>query len=342
MGKQISNTVLMTGAGYTKNFGGFLAEDMWEKIFNHKDVQDKPALKKLHFDNDSFDYESVYHKVCNGDYSPKEKEAIHIAIREAYEELDVIAQNYIPVRDDSKHNVLIGAEKIIDYLTRDMSQINFFFTLNQDLFVERLISCKCKNITRPAFEGRIFIPKLTGSQRPLDKNKDFVNVPTGDKLDTIKHATDLSHLECHYIKLHGSFDWKSSGPDRPEMMVIGRNKEEQIADELLLTRYLDLFEQVLFQGGIKLLIIGYGFRDNHINEVITKAIGEEYGLKLYIMSTAKPKEFKKELIKADKVYGKQILKGISGYFQSSFGDLFPPDGSETPKWRELKKTFFND
>ena len=35
MKKQISNTVLMTGAGYTNNFGGILAKDMRDKIRYH-------------------------------------------------------------------------------------------------------------------------------------------------------------------------------------------------------------------------------------------------------------------------------------------------------------------
>lgn len=304
----------MTGAGYTKNFGGLLADQMWAKIFNHEEVQDKPALKDLLFD--TFDYESVYHEVCNDDdtnsekkiYTVDEKNAIRTAILEAYKKLDVIAQKYIPVRDDSKHHVLIGAKKIIDCLTRDMSQINFFFTLNQDLFVERLISCKYKNITSPGFEGRIFIPNSSESQLPL-KDNDFVKVPTGDKLDNIKDATTLSKNECHYIKLHGSFGWKSSDPDRPDMLVIGRNKERQIANELLLTRYFDLFDQVLFKGGIKLLIIGYGFRDDHINEVIAKAV-EKHDMKIYIISKTKPRKFTNELSAEDHVYGKQILKGL--------------------------------
>jgi hypothetical protein len=337
MKKQISNTVLMTGAGYTNNFGGILAKDMRDKIRYHPEVKNKPALKEL-LDN-NFDYESVYYEVYNGGYLDNEKEAIHTAIREAYKKLDEIAQKYNS-RDPSKSEILYGASRIIDYMTRDMRKINFFFTLNQDLFIERLISCKYKNITRPPFPGRIFIPNTPESRLPL-KNNDFVNVPTGDKLDTIKHATDFSPLECHYIKIHGSFGWKSSDPDRPDMMVIGRNKEEQIADELLLTRYLNLFEQVLLEGGIKLLIIGYGFRDDHINKVIAKAI-ESCDLELYIMSPSESEEFKNELIKADHVYGEYIFKNLSYYCKARFGDLFPPDGSDTLEWRELYDLFFAD
>lgn len=334
MGKQISNTVLMTGAGYTNNFGGFLAEDMRDKIRYHTEVKNKPALKKLLDIN--FDYESVYQEVYDGDYSDGEKKAINKAILEAYSKLDYIAQKYTPAIDPSKSEILYGAKKIINRLTCDKSQINFFFTLNQDLFVERLMSLTNKPITSPCVK-RIIHPGQ--SNFPLQPN-DFIEIPTRDKLDTTKHATDLSHIECHYIKLHGSFGWKSSDPDRSDKLVIGRNKKEQIAVEPLLTWYFNLFEQVLFHGKIKLLIIGYGFRDNHINEVIAKAI-ESCDLKLYIMSPSKSEEFKNELIEANHVYGEYIFSNLSYYSKARFGDLFPPDGSDTLEWKELYDLFFN-
>lgn len=345
MEKRISKTVLMTAAGYTKNFGGLLADQMWAEIFNHKEVQDKPALRSLLFDN--FDYESIYHKVCNDTDSEKktytvdEKEAIRTAILKAYETLDVIAQNYIPVRDNSKLNILNGARKIVDCLTRDRSQINFFFTLNQDIFVERLISDTKKSIMWPGIGKRFFIPRSSECKRPLENNN-FINVPDGDKLDTTKRAVDLPNNECNYIKLHGSFGWKSPDPDKSDKLVIGRNKETLIADEPLLKWYLDLFEQVLSHGGMKLLIIGYGFRDDHINEIIMKAIEQEPSLRLYIISPVKPRGFIKELSKEEYFCGKRILKGLSGYFEASFKDIFPPDGSYTHIWKELQETFFND
>lgn len=29
-----NNLLLLTGAGFTKNFGGYLGEEMWAKVFN--------------------------------------------------------------------------------------------------------------------------------------------------------------------------------------------------------------------------------------------------------------------------------------------------------------------
>lgn len=335
MGRQISNTILMTGAGFTKNFGGFLANEMWAKIFNYREMQVKPVLKNILLNN--FNYESIYHTIFDGNYSDDEKETINKAVLGAYEMLDDIAQNYIPATDSSKSAILYGVKKIIDRLSWKQGQINFFFTLNQDLFVERLISGTNIPITTP-YMPRFFIPNSIYSRLPIN-DADFKTVPAQDKLDTTKHATTLSPDEFHYIKLHGSFGWKAS--DGSNKLVIGRNKENQISNEPLLSWYFDLFKQVLFQREMELLIIGYGFRDDHINKVIVEAI-EQHGLKLYILSPTDPRNFKNELGKADQVYGDQIFSALSGYFQVNFKDLFPPDGNDTGAWRELKEIFFTD
>lgn len=296
------------------------------------ELQKEPVLKNILLND--FDYESIYHKVFDGDYSPGEKEAINTAIFEAYRKLDNIGQNYIPATDKSKSNILSGTNQIIKRLASN-KEINFFFTLNQDLFVERLISDTNIPITTP-YMPRFFIPNSINSRLPIN-DADFKTVPAQDKLDTTKHATTLSPNEFHYIKLHGSFGWKAS--DGSNKLVIGRNKENQISNEPLLSWYFDLFKQVLFQREMELLIIGYGFRDHHINKVIVEAI-EQHGLKLYILSPTDPRNFKNELGKADHDYGDQIFSALSGYFQVNFEGLFPPDGNDTDAWRELKEIFF--
>ena len=66
-------------------------------------------------------------------------------------------------------------------------------------------------------------------------------------------------------------------------MVIGRGKEQLIQKEPLLAWYFKIFKEVLFQTNRHLLLIGYGFGDDHINDIIANAI-KQYGLKIYIIS----------------------------------------------------------
>src|SRR4051812_11017994 len=37
---------LLIGAGFSKNFGGFLASEMWASIFNQREIQKSPALRQ--------------------------------------------------------------------------------------------------------------------------------------------------------------------------------------------------------------------------------------------------------------------------------------------------------
>ncbi|KAF5421924.1 MAG: hypothetical protein C5S44_05655 [Candidatus Methanocomedens sp.] len=46
MNIQSSKHVLLTGAGFTKNFGTPLASEMWAEIFNHKKIQAQPKIKE--------------------------------------------------------------------------------------------------------------------------------------------------------------------------------------------------------------------------------------------------------------------------------------------------------
>ncbi|MBU0967893.1 MAG: SIR2 family protein [Proteobacteria bacterium] len=331
MAPGISNNILLTGAGFTKNFGGFLATEMWEKIFNCSEVQKSPDLVDI-LRND-FDYESVYHKIFAGDYSNDVKDAINSAMLQAYRKLDKIGQDYISTTDESKLNILNGAKKIIDLLSQN-NQKTFFFTLNQDLFIERLISGITPPIITPMME-RFFPPNSNESKQPLDNNN-FKIVPTKAKIDSNKEKI-FNITNTYYIKLHGSFGWKSS--DGSSKMVIGRNKITQIANEPLLLWYFDVFKEELFRARRKLLVIGYGFRDIHINEIIAKAI-KSHGLKLYIVSPTAPNTFKERLIKADSDNGQKIFQGLTGYISANFHELFPSNSNETDEWRELKEIFF--
>jgi hypothetical protein len=61
MAIEINRQILLTGAGFTKNFGGFLASEMWAQIFNSRQIRPHKELGKIL--RHDFDYESVYNRV---------------------------------------------------------------------------------------------------------------------------------------------------------------------------------------------------------------------------------------------------------------------------------------
>ena len=97
----MSDVVILTGAGFTKNFGGFLGEEMWAKIFNNPKLNQfnnlRLALRNTFLggitnEGECFDYEFVYSTIIenkDGKYSKKEREVFQEVIEEAYKNLDI-------------------------------------------------------------------------------------------------------------------------------------------------------------------------------------------------------------------------------------------------------------
>lgn len=94
--------VLLTGAGFSHNFGAPLASELWATILNHKAVQGARRVRDAVLSD--FDFESVYHGIMSGDYSPEEKAAVARGVEDAYGYVDEIVRSW-GFRTDSPHPV---------------------------------------------------------------------------------------------------------------------------------------------------------------------------------------------------------------------------------------------
>jgi hypothetical protein len=81
------------------------------------------------------------------------------------------------------------------------------------------------------------------------------------------------------FKLHGSSNWRDQ--EGSEVMILGGAKATAIQRFPVLSWYADVFRSSLFQPGARLMIIGYGFRDGHINAALESAV--DAGLKVFII-----------------------------------------------------------
>ena len=82
--------ILLTGAGFTHNFGGYLARDMWAQIFNHEAVQRCDSVRRAMRKN--FNFETVYDEILYGSFNPDEKKAIIEGLKSAFADLDEIVR----------------------------------------------------------------------------------------------------------------------------------------------------------------------------------------------------------------------------------------------------------
>jgi hypothetical protein len=328
---QSTNRFLLTGAGFTHNFGGPLASELWAMIMNHPRIQQTPTLRQLLLQN--FDFEDVYNSVMEGLYPVDVKESLERAVNEVYDAIDEIIRDY-RFTTESRFSVNIyKLQEFIAAFSGSRKRPGFFFTLNQDLFVER----HYYNGPRPQIPGVQRRQDWFSStfRMPLAPS-DYCLVPSQSELREQKNNS-LSSNKFYYLKLHGSSNWKSSL--RPRQMVIGRAKEIQINIEPLLGWYFEIFETILNNGDARLLVIGYGFADTHVNDVIANAVTRN-ALRLYILSPESPGTFNQNLQKQHR--GVEIWGGLGGYYQSTLAKLFPADQSETAAWRSIKRQFFEN
>ena len=84
-----------------------------------------------------------------------------------------------------------------------------------------------------------------------------------------------------YFKLHGSSNWMTSGTGG-RLLILGGQKAASINQHPLLTRYMQEFQNYLCRPNARLMIIGYGFNDEHINEEIGTAV-DSNSLKIFIV-----------------------------------------------------------
>jgi SIR2-like domain len=321
---RFARTILLTGAGFTKSFGGFLASEMWAKIFNQSQVRTNQGLRELMLKS-GFNYEVVYEDVLTSSiYTALQKSAFNEAIKISYEEMDSAIYEW-------RQGYVTGSLCCIQFVER-FSRVRdgrvFFFTLNQDIFIERFFSTANSILTIP---GLKHCPKWFNNHLgPVLLPEDYVTLPTGPELENIKQKFWTKGAgKFMYVKLHGSFGWRAH--DGSEVLVIGQGKEGRIRKEPLLDWYLSLFEEALQEGDKNLVVIGYGFGDGHINEVIANAI-QSAGLRLFVISPRQPEEFYLELTNLDRYKPKadEIWKGMFGYYHGEVTSFYRIGDSNLP------------
>lgn len=186
--------------------------------------------------------------------------------------------------------------------------------------------------------GGMKIPRLHYARElSIDGEDGYTEVPTDDLNDDKKKAF-LKRQEPLYVKLHGSYGWKTNKGD--PIVIVGTNKTKRMDRFPILKWQLELFEKVLNQGNMKLLVIGYGFMDEHINKRIFEAISNKE-LRLFILSTQGIKEWN-DICNCMNNY--KVFPGLSGYFNYSLADVFSGEfvGKPSPHLKSLYESFFGE
>ena len=190
-----------------------------------------------------------------GKFSAEDRQDIKEAIQKVFGDIekDTESYNYYSARNLCK--------ELMKKFTKTHDGSGAIFTLNQDVFIET--HCHDANIQCIyPYVAQMFVP----------------NQPY--KIDNISIKTKISKYERYvakhngdlylsYFKLHGSINWRLESND--SLLITGGNKLAYINKHPILEEYQNQFAAFLNKPNTKLLIVGYGFQDMHINNLLQKA-----------------------------------------------------------------------
>jgi SIR2-like domain len=270
-----SKRVLLTGAGWTRNWGGKLATEVWQDLIGSRSVQSNSRLRELLLREPSF--EEALGQTLGDSFTDAARETFQQALLDVFVGMD---------REIARHdqdpwiNIYKVQELVYTFWKGNVLRVDtgFIFTLNQDLWPERRLFNEIRfGVPKP------ILPGLSGRQ-----NQQFFTsaMEIGSRDLTMEPVDNPARTQLrgnlNLVKLHGSFNWRTA--ENENMMVVGTEKTAQIAAWPLLTWYSEIFKSVLSAGSVRLMIVGYGFADEHVNAVIADAI-EHHDLKIFIWDT---------------------------------------------------------
>jgi len=106
----------------------------------------------------------------------------------------------------------------------------------------------------------------------------------------------------HLYKLHGSVDWskattgsieRSAKPERP-VMIYPRDSKFQASYEQPYFEMMSRFHTSLRKPDLGLLVIGFGFSDDHITEPIRSALASNISIKMLVVDPSLEERFRLE------------------------------------------------
>jgi hypothetical protein len=315
--------ILLTGAGFSRNWGGWLANEAFEYLLGCSTITPviSGELWKAKASGSGFEGALDSLRGLHDKYKD-ERHATELKTFESMLEGMFSTMNssytsigFEPGRDVAK----IGPEPnfVRDFLCR----FDKIFTLNQDTLIEQHYQ---KNDLRSGSQGRWFGLQIPGLQ--VMKFGGTAYAPPGVFTPAAPPFT-LADRQQPYFKLHGSSNWRTE--QGSSLLIMGGNKRAGIAGSELLSWYEQQFQSALREREARLMVIGYGFGDTHVNQHIRA--GAEAGMKLFIIDPDGVDVVNSSAIRGIYNFGGSLQGNIVGASRRDFRNTLLNDSVERSK-----------
>jgi len=207
-----------------------------------------------------------------------------------------------------------------------LQRFQYVFTTNQDTLLESLYI----PFVGPMPFGRAHIPGMRFSNPSSFQGHVYDRIA---QMEPNPSDFTLNGAVQFYIKLHGSCNWvESSSGGR--ILIMGGQKTVAIGRFPVLTFYHDQFRALVTRPGTKLMVIGYSFSDEHINDVILDA-ALNHKLELFIVDPSGlqilDKRDPRAMITAPPRPLMDLIPKIKGYSDRPLSSTFGDDHFEQSK-----------
>ena len=267
--------MLLLGAGFSRNWGGWLAAEAFEYLIGCPEINADPNLSELLWRNQhTGGFENALAELqALTDRDP--------AMFDTLQQLRGAVLSMFDVMNGCFQRLVNFEPENNNAVRRFLFDFDAIFTLNQDLLLEYQYLNMHPELLAPQRRQGYALPGMRPVHDPLQ-----AGAPGGQWSRRWMPANpDQFNVDPElqpYFKLHGSSNWQQDDAGRT-MLIMGGGKAKEIGLVPVLQWYQEKFTEYLCRGDARLMVIGYGFRDEHINAVIIDAI-ENYGLKLFVVS----------------------------------------------------------
>ena len=268
--------ILLIGAGFSRNWGGWLASEVNDFLFGLPEMQsDAQVRSSLVRSLSAGGFEAALSELQNAyKLNPTQDNLASMRIMEGgiikmFAEMERgFAGRYFDFCNDIKF-------KVSHFLAR----FDAIFSLNQDLLLDRHYH---QSDVALAPNPR----KWNGWERPGIRTYPGAQLSRMPTVDEMRWQPLPQPFNCNvgsqpYFKLHGSWDWVTETGE--QILIMGGNKLAEIQRHPLLNWYQEEFERYLAEANSRLMVIGYSFADKHINETVIKAAAQNPTLSLFIV-----------------------------------------------------------
>lgn len=312
--------ILLLGAGFSRNWGGLLANEIFDCLVGQDEVSQDAYLKTVLWNHRIIGgFENALAEVQVASATDPAKfgpslRRLQVAVISVFGRMNQAFFD-TPGMEFQQH--------LHRMLRTFLVQFDAIFTLNQDVLLEHHYFRHIELAGPRRWNGA----QLPGLRR-IQNNEVIVDPSWGKDVWVPSESFRIEDGLQPCFKLHGSSNWKNS--EDGSLLVIGGDKSRAIRSHAVLKWYFEQFREKLLEGGARLVVIGYGFRDPHVNDVIIEAV-QHSGLQFFVIDPSG----------SDVVRRANPSFGGTVYAPNDLDDAFKK-GLIGASQRSLSETFGND